>query len=130
MWHNPQAFPEVWKHVHTPAHTSPLLPSSETLVTKLGDPARGNVVEWFIQFESNNQTINAIHYRVYGCGFQLAACSCWSTFVMGKSLCELPADGATWLIEQLQLPTAKQHTAYLTVDAFMQVTAKLAKLKK
>jgi NifU-like protein involved in Fe-S cluster formation len=128
MWHNPLAYPLVWEHLCHPQNTQALLGHADVLSSQLGDITRGNVVQWQLQLAPEMQIISAICYRVYGCGFQLAACSWWSTFVLGQSVFEVPNDGAEILIAQMQLPNEKKHTAYLAVDAFMQTIAKIAKL--
>lgn len=70
--------------------------------------------------------IDQVRYRTKGCVASIAAGSCLTEMMLGKSLAEASALQREHLLEALGgLPNASVHATHLAMDALSQVLKKL-----
>ena len=93
---------------------------------RLEHPVCGDIMTLAVKVSDGR--IDAIRFRTRGCVAAIAAGSCLTEMVAGKSLAAAGALRREQLVEALDgLPNASVHATHLAIDALAQVLAKLKK---
>jgi nitrogen fixation protein NifU and related proteins len=114
--------PQVLDHFEHPRNVGEL-PDADA-EARLEHPVCGDVMKLAIKVADGN--IAQVRYRTRGCVASIAAGSCLTEMIQGKTLDEASALGREHLVEALGgLPNASMHASHLAVDVLRQVLAKL-----
>lgn len=93
-------------------------------VAMLEHPVCGDVMKLAIKV--NDGRISQVRYRTRGCVASIAAGSCLTEMIQGKSLEEAAALSREQLVEALGgLTNASVHASHLAIDVMQQVLTKL-----
>lgn len=113
---------KVLEHFEHPRNVGDLLsPDAEV---KLEHPVCGDVMNLAVKLE--NGRIHEVRYRTRGCVASIAAGSCLTEMIQGKSLAEASTLRREQLMEALGgLPNASIHATHLAIDALAEVLKKL-----
>ncbi|HLK07095.1 MAG TPA: iron-sulfur cluster assembly scaffold protein [Candidatus Angelobacter sp.] len=99
------------------------LPSPDAEV-RLEHPVCGDIMSLAVKLADGR--IDQVRYRTRGCVASIAAGSCLTEMIQGKSLAEASALQRENLLEALGgLPNASVHATHLAMDALAQVLKKL-----
>ena len=99
------------------------LPSPDAEV-RLEHPVCGDIMSLAVKIADGR--IDQVRYRTRGCVASIAAGSCLTEMIQGKSLAEASALQRENLLEALGgLPNASVHATHLAMDALAQVLKKL-----
>src|SRR5258708_29813963 len=91
---------------------------------RIEHPVCGDIMTLAVKLSDGRVT--AVRYRVRGCVASIAAGSCLTELIMGKSIPEATALKREQLLEALGgLPDASVHATHLALDALTAVMAKL-----
>lgn len=91
---------------------------------RLEHPVCGDVMTLAIKVANGH--IAQVRFRTRGCVASIAAGSCLTEMIQGKTLIEAAAIEREQLIEALGgLPNASMHASHLAIDVLRQVLAKL-----
>jgi nitrogen fixation NifU-like protein len=114
--------PQVLDHFEHPRNVGEL-PDADA-EARLEHPVCGDVMKLAIKVTDGN--IAQVRYRTRGCVASIAAGSCLTEMIQGKTLDEASALRREHLVEALGgLPNASMHASHLAVDVLRQVLAKL-----
>jgi nitrogen fixation NifU-like protein len=95
---------------------------------RLEHPICGDIMKLAVKL--NDGRIGKVRYRTQGCVAAVAAGSCLTEIIAGKSLAEVRAVKREQLLEALGgLPNASVHATHLAMDALEQVLGKLEETK-
>jgi nitrogen fixation NifU-like protein len=113
---------KVLEHFEHPRNVGDL-PSADAEV-KLEHPVCGDIMSLAVKLADGR--IHEVRYRTRGCVASIAAGSCLTEMIQGKSLAEASALRREQLVEALGgLPNASIHATHLAIDALAQVLKKL-----
>lgn len=99
------------------------LPDADAEV-RLEHPVCGDIMKLAVKLVDGR--IGAVRFRTRGCVASIAAGSCLTEMIAGKSLAEAAALRREQLVEALDgLPNASIHATHLAMDALIQVLDKL-----
>ncbi|HEY6274390.1 MAG TPA: iron-sulfur cluster assembly scaffold protein [Terriglobales bacterium] len=91
---------------------------------RLEHPVCGDIMTLAVKVADGR--IGEIRFRTRGCVAAIAAGSCLTEMIVGRSLTEAGAFKRDQLVEALDgLPSASLHATHLAMDALAQVLAKL-----
>lgn len=91
---------------------------------RLEHPVCGDIMKLAVKLDDGR--IGQVRYRTQGCVAAVAAGSCLTEMIAGKSLAEARAVQRQQLLEALGgLPNASVHATHLAMDALAQVLIKL-----
>jgi len=91
---------------------------------RLEHPVCGDIMKLAVKLDDGR--IGQVRYRTQGCVAAVAAGSCLTEMIAGKSLAEAHAVQRQQLLEALGgLPNASVHATHLAMDALAQVLIKL-----
>lgn len=91
---------------------------------RLEHPVCGDVMKLAIKVADGH--ITQVRYRTRGCVASIAAGSCLTELIRGKTVSEAAALQREQLVEALGgLPNASMHASHLALDVLRQVLAKL-----
>ncbi len=114
--------PQVLDHFEHPRNVGEL-PDADA-EARLEHPVCGDVMKLAIKVADGN--IAQVRYRTRGCVASIAAGSCLTEMIQGKTLNEASALEREHLVEALGgLPNASMHASHLALDVLRQVLAKL-----
>jgi nitrogen fixation NifU-like protein len=113
----------VLDHFEHPRNIGELLsPDAEA---RLEHPICGDIMSLSVKLADGR--IDQVRYRTRGCVASIAAGSCLTEMIQGKSLVEASALQRENLLEALGgLPNASIHATHLAMDVLAQVLKKLA----
>ena len=112
----------VLDHFQNPRNVGDL-PDADAQV-RLEHPVCGDIMTLAIKVSSGR--ISQVRFRTKGCVASVAAGSCLTEMVAGKSPTEATALRREQLLEKLGgLPSASAHASHLAMDALAQVLKKL-----
>ena len=113
----------VLDHFEHPCNIGELLsPDAEA---RLEHPVCGDIMSLSVKLADGR--IDQVRYRTRGCVASIAAGSCLTEMIQGKSLVEASALQRENLLEALGgLPNASIHATHLAMDVLAQVLKKLA----
>jgi len=95
---------------------------------RLEHPVCGDVMKLAIKVADGN--IAQVRFRTRGCVASIAAGSCLTEMIQGKTLNEASAVRREHLVEALGgLPNASMHASHLALDVLGQVLANLNKIR-
>ena len=116
----------VLDHFEHPRNIGELLsPDAEA---RLEHPICGDIMSLSVKLADGR--IDQVRYRTRGCVASIAAGSCLTEMIQGKSLVEASALQRENLLEALGgLPNASIHATHLAMDVLAQVLKKLAAAK-
>ncbi|HZU34126.1 MAG TPA: iron-sulfur cluster assembly scaffold protein [Candidatus Angelobacter sp.] len=101
------------------------LPSPDAEV-RLEHPVCGDIMSLAVKLSGG--CIHEVRYRTRGCVASIAAGSCLTEMIQGKSLAEAAALKREQLLDALGgLPNASVHATHLAMDALAQVLQQLKK---
>ncbi len=90
------------------------------------NPVCGDIMKLWVKLSADRVSIEDVRFRTRGCVASIAAGSCLTELIKGKSLTEAKAIRREQLVEELGgLPNASQHGAYLALDALAAVLNQL-----
>jgi nitrogen fixation NifU-like protein len=113
---------QVLDHFEHPRNIGEL-PSPDAEV-RLEHPVCGDIMSLSVKLADGR--IDQVRYRTRGCVASIAAGSCLTEMIQGKSLAEASALQRENLLEALGgLPNASVHATHLAMDALAQVLKKL-----
>jgi nitrogen fixation protein NifU and related proteins len=113
---------KVLEHFEHPRNIGDL-PNADAEV-RLEHPVCGDIMTLAVKVA--DARIGEVRYRTRGCVAAIAAGSCLTEMIVGKSLDEAAALKREQLVEALDgLPNASIHATHLAMDALAQVLAKL-----
>lgn len=113
---------KVLEHFEHPRNVGDL--SSPDAEVKLEHPVCGDVMNLAVKLEAG--CIQEVRYRTRGCVASIAAGSCLTEMMRGKSLTEVSALRREQLVEALGgLPNASIHATHLAMDVLAEVLKKL-----
>lgn len=93
---------------------------------RLEHPVCGDIMKLAIKLENGH--ITQVRFRTRGCVASIAAGSCLTEMIEGKSLQQAAALTREQLVEALGgLPTASVHASHLAIDTLSRVLEKLRK---
>jgi nitrogen fixation NifU-like protein len=99
------------------------LPSPDA-EARLEHPVCGDIMSLAVKMSDGR--IDQVRYRTRGCVASIAAGSCLTELIQGKSLAEASALQREHLLEALGgLPKASVHATHLAIDVLAQVLKKL-----
>jgi nitrogen fixation protein NifU and related proteins len=91
------------------------------------NPVCGDIMDLAVKVSDGH--IEDVRYRIRGCVASIAAGSCLTEMIKGRSLREARAIKREELLTALDgLPPASQHAAHLAMDALAAVLSKLNKI--
>jgi len=100
------------------------LPSADAEV-RLEHPVCGDIMSLAVKLSGGR--IDQVRYRTRGCVASIAAGSCLTEMLQGKSLAEAAALRREQLLDALGgLPNASVHATHLAMDALAELLSKLA----
>src|SRR5882757_2953877 len=112
----------VLEHFEHPRNVGEL-PSPDAVV-RLEHPVCGDIMSLAVKLSAGR--IGEVRFRTRGCVASIAAGSCLTEMIAGKSLAEARALTREQLVEALGgLPNASIHATHLAMDALAQVLSKL-----
>jgi|ERR1041385_1806417 nitrogen fixation NifU-like protein len=119
----PMSYSEtVLDHFEHPRNVGEL--HSPDAEVRLEHPVCGDIMSLAIKLA--NGRIDQVRYRTRGCVASIAAGSCLTEMIQGKSLAEAAALQREQLLEALGgLPNASVHATHLAMDALAQVLKKV-----
>ena len=95
------------------------------------NPVCGDIMKLWVKLSADRVSIEDVRFRTRGCVASIAAGSCLTELIKGKSLTEAKAFKREQLVEELGgLPNASQHGAYLALDALAAVLNQLNQAAK
>ena len=101
------------------------LPAPDAEV-RLEHPVCGDIMSLAVKLANGH--IDQVRFRTRGCVASIAAGSCLTEMIQGKSLAEASALKRDQLLEALGgLPNASVHATHLAMDALKEVLGKLKK---
>ena len=110
------------EHFRNPQNVGDLDPPAVTV--EVTNPACGDILRLGARFEQDR--VAEARYRTRGCVASIAAGSCLTEMIQGRSLAEASALQRENLLEALGgLPNASVHATHLAMDALAQVLKKL-----
>jgi nitrogen fixation NifU-like protein len=113
---------KVLEHFEHPKNVGDL-PAADAEV-RLEHPVCGDIMSLAVKLFDGR--IDQVRYRTRGCVASIAAGSCLTEMMQGRSLAEASELKREHLIEALGgLPTASVHATHLAIDALAQVLKKL-----
>ncbi|HET9181616.1 MAG TPA: iron-sulfur cluster assembly scaffold protein [Candidatus Angelobacter sp.] len=113
---------KVLDHFEHPRNVGDL--ADADAVATLEHPVCGDVMKLAIKM--NDGRISQVRYRTRGCVASIAAGSCLTEMIQGKSLEEAASLSREQLIEALGgLTNASMHASHLAIDVVQQVLTKL-----
>jgi nitrogen fixation NifU-like protein len=113
---------KVLEHFEHPKNVGDL-PAADAEV-RLEHPVCGDIMNLAVKLFDGR--IDQVRYRTRGCVASIAAGSCLTEMMQGRSLAEASELKREHLIEALGgLPTASVHATHLAIDALAQVLKKL-----
>lgn len=113
---------QVLDHFEHPRNVGEL--SAPDAEVRLEHPVCGDIMNLAVKLA--NGRIDQVRYRTRGCVASIAAGSCLTEMIQGKSLTEASALKRDQLLEALGgLPNASVHATHLAMDALSQVLKKL-----
>ncbi len=116
----------VLDHFENPRNVGEL--ASPDAVVRLEHPVCGDIMSLAVKLSDGR--IGEVRFRTRGCVASIAAGSCLTEMIAGKSLAEAGALKREQLVEALGgLPNASIHATHLAMDALAQVLSKLQKEK-
>ena len=104
---------------HSVGRFDPEDPNVATGMT--GAPACGDVMR--LQLKLNEDIIEDVKFKTYGCGSAIASSSLLTEWVKGKTLDEASVIKNTEIAEELALPPVKIHCSVLAEDAIKAAVA-------
>jgi nitrogen fixation NifU-like protein len=113
---------KVLEHFEHPRNVGELtLPDAEV---RLEHPVCGDIMNLAVKMAGGR--IDQVRYRTRGCVASIAAGSCLTEMIQGRSLAEASELKREHLLEALGgLPNASVHATHLAIDALAQVLHKL-----
>ncbi len=113
---------KVLDHFEHPRNVGDLVnPDAEV---RLEHPVCGDIMKLAVKLADGR--IGEVRFRTRGCVASIAAGSCLTEMIAGKSLAEAAALRREQLVEALDgLPNASIHATHLAMDALAQVLEKL-----
>lgn len=115
---------KVLDHFEHPRNIGDL--QSPDAEVRLEHPVCGDVMS--LQVKLADGRIDQVRYRTRGCVASIAAGSCLTELIQGKSLAEAGSLQRQQLLDALGgLPNASVHATHLAMDALAQVLRKLDK---
>jgi nitrogen fixation NifU-like protein len=116
---------KVLDHFEHPRNIGEL--ASPDAEVRLEHPVCGDIMSLAVKLA--NGRIHEVCYRTRGCVASIAAGSCLTEMIQGKSLAEASTLQREHLLEALGgLPNASVHATHLAMDALAQVLKKLANI--
>jgi nitrogen fixation protein NifU and related proteins len=113
---------KVLEHFEHPKNVGDL-PAADAEV-RLEHPVCGDIMSLAVKLFDGR--IEQVRYRTRGCVASIAAGSCLTEMIQGRSLAEASELKREHLMEALGgLPTASVHATHLAIDALAQVLKKL-----
>jgi nitrogen fixation protein NifU and related proteins len=117
--------PAVLDHFEHPRNVGDL-PGADAEV-RLEHPVCGDIMKLAVKLSDGR--IGEVRYRTQGCVAAVAAGSCLTEMISGKSLVEAGALRREQLLQALGgLPNASMHATHLAMDALQQVLGKLEEI--
>jgi nitrogen fixation protein NifU and related proteins len=114
---------KVLDHFEHPRNVGEL-PAADAEV-RLEHPVCGDIMTLAVKLADGR--IDQVRYRTRGCVASIAAGSCLTEMIQGKSLAEAGALRREQLLEALGgLPNASVHATHLAIDALGQLLKKIA----
>jgi len=114
---------KVLDHFEYPRNVGEL-PSADAEV-RLEHPVCGDIMSLAVKLSGGR--IDQVRYRTRGCVASIAAGSCLTEMLQGKSLAEAAALRREQLLDALGgLPNASVHATHLAMDALAELLSKLA----
>ena len=114
---------KVLDHFEYPRNVGEL-PSADAEV-RLEHPVCGDIMSLAVKLSGGR--IDQVRYRTRGCVASIAAGSCLTEMLQGKSLAEAAALRREQLLDALGgLPNASVHATHLAMDALSELLQKLA----
>jgi nitrogen fixation NifU-like protein len=115
---------KVLDHFEHPRNVGDL-PAADAEV-RLEHPVCGDIMKLAVKLSDGR--IETVRFRTRGCVASIAASSCLTELIAGRSLAEAKALTREQLVEALGgLPEASVHATHLAMDALGQVLNKLGK---
>jgi nitrogen fixation NifU-like protein len=115
---------KVLEHFEHPRNVGEL--HSPDAVVRLEHPVCGDIMSLAVKLSGDR--IDEVRFRTRGCVASIAAGSCLTEMIAGRSLTEARALKREQLVEALGgLPNASIHATHLAMDALTQVLSKLPK---
>ena len=113
---------KVLDHFEHPRNVGEL--HSPDAQVRLEHPVCGDIMTLSVKMAGG--CIDQVRYRTRGCVASIAAGSCLTEMIQGKSLAEAAAIRRQQLLDALGgLPNASVHATHLALDALSQLLAKL-----
>ena len=107
---------KVIDHFENPRNVGALDKNDAEVGTGLvGAPACGDVMK--LQIKVNNDVIEDVKFKTFGCGAAIASSSLASEWIKGKTIAEALEIKNTDIVEHLALPPVKIHCSVLAEDA-------------
>ncbi|OAG31725.1 nitrogen fixation protein NifU [Nematocida displodere] len=107
---------KVLEHYSNPRNVGTFSKAMENIGTGLvGAPACGDVMR--MQIKVNNDIIEDVKIKTFGCGSAIASSSLASELIKGKTLDEALAIKNIEIAKELSLPPVKLHCSLLAEDA-------------
>ncbi|HKL24659.1 MAG TPA: iron-sulfur cluster assembly scaffold protein [Desulfuromonadales bacterium] len=105
----------VMEHFRNPRNIGVI--DDANVVVKVGDPSCGDALLVFLKID--NDRVQDVKYKIFGCGAAIATSSIASEMAMGKTLDEVLAITDQDITDALQgLPVEKWHCSNLAASAF------------
>jgi nitrogen fixation NifU-like protein len=115
----------VLEHFEHPRNVGEL--QSPDAEVRLEHPVCGDIMSLAVKLAGDR--IGEVRFRTRGCVASIAAGSCLTEMIVGKSLTEAKALKREQLVEALGgLPNASIHATHLAMDALTQVLSKLPRV--
>jgi len=113
---------KVLDHFQNPRNVGEL--SDADAQARVENPVCGDIMDLAVKVSGNH--IHEVRYRIRGCVPSVAAGSCLTEMVKGRSLDEIRKLKREELVQALDgLPNASLHASYLAMDALAAVLKKL-----
>lgn len=108
---------KVIDHYENPRNVGSFSPDEKNVGTGLvGAPSCGDVMKLQIKVNNDN-IIEDVKFKTFGCGSAIAASSFVTEMLKGKTLQEAEEIRNTQIVNELELPPVKIHCSVLAEDA-------------
>ena len=118
---------KVLDHFQNPRNVGEL-PEADAQA-RVENPVCGDIMDLAVRLSGDR--IDEVRYRIRGCVASIAAGSCLTEMIKGRSLSDARTLKRDQLVKALDgLPNASLHASHLAMDALAAVLAKLRKTEK
>lgn len=116
--------PQVESYFKQPTHAGSVVAAANTASALVGSEQEGAAINVSLGLDANG-VIQQARFQAYGCGATIAAAEYACRWAEGKRAEQVVALTSTEVMQALDLPAVKLHSAILAVEVLRQAGSKL-----